>query len=464
MGHARTTRTYRALRGLARTAMRTFYSRVEATGLDTIAQDRATLYAPTHPNSVLDPVLIALFEDRPMRFIARDGLFDVPVFGRLLRSVGAIPIRRRSDHEDGGGDNAAAFAACREALAAGGVIVLFPEGKTHGRLRVEQLRTGLARVALDAEAHGVRTQIVPVGLNYLVRHAFRSDVHVAFGAPIDGLEVVGQSAQSDPRAAVRALTAHVQGALEALVVHVEREDDERLLAQVTALVAEVRVREGVDATAPSPAERVALAQRVVDAYRWFEDTHPEKSAELRERIVTWLEERVALGLGGERPALQHRGERTVGARWTDRPWLFALGAPLALYGAANHVAPYVLLRVVLALSPPSFYRGALVRLSAGAGIFALCYGAQTALVGSALGPAVATLYAASLVPTGLFTRRYLAEARIHRLGPRRMLRFWRESGRLAEMRAERDALIAELSELRREYLAHAEELAQYVGP
>jgi len=457
-GETKTPRGYRVLRGVARAAMRTFYSRVEATGLDHVDPRRPTIYAPTHPNSILDPVLVALFEDRPVRFIARDGLFSIPVMGQLLRAVGAIPIRRRSDHGDAGG-NADAFEACREALKKGGVLVLFPEGKTHGRLRVEQLKTGLARIALDAKASDVDVQIIPIGLNYLVRHAFRSDVHVAFGEAIDAVEAVGE--ESDPREAVRRMTRFVQRRLEALTVHIEDQDDELLIAQVTSIVADIRLREGVDRTAQSPAERVALARRVVDAYRWLEETDPDRTAELRERITALLEERAALGLGGERPALQHRGERTVGRRWTDDPWLFALGAPIAAYGVANHIAPYLCLRAVLALSPPSFYRGALVRLAGGAGIFAAFYAGQTALVGSAGGPALGALYALSLLPSGLFARRYLAEARLHRFGPRRVVRMFRHRDRVADLRAEREALIEELTDLRRAYLDQAEELEQY---
>ncbi|HBQ14902.1 MAG TPA: hypothetical protein DEF51_28505, partial [Myxococcales bacterium] len=146
-----------------------------------------------------------------------------------------------------------------KALASGKVLVLFPEGKTHGRLRVERLKTGLARIALDAPPD---TQIIPIGLNYLVRHAFRSDVHVAFGEPIA------------PTGTVAELTERVADTLRRLTVHIEREDDERLIAQVTAMMAEVRAHEGLDQEA-SPADRVALAQRVVDAYRWLGERDPD---------------------------------------------------------------------------------------------------------------------------------------------------------------------------------------------
>jgi len=415
--------------------VRTFYSTIEATGLEHIDPTRPTIYAPTHPNSIIDPLLVGLFEDRPICFVARDGLFRVPVFGAILRAVGAVPVARRKDHT-GKVDNAAAFDACRSALENGGVLVLFPEGKTHGRLRVEPLKTGLARIALTAPSD---VRIIPIGLNYLVRHAFRSDVHVAFGAPIR------------PEGEPKELTKTVQEALQQLSVHVEKEDDERLIAQVTAIVAEVRAKAGLDA-AVTPAERVALAQRVVDAYRWLERRDPERTAELRERITGLLEERAALGLGGERPALQHRGERRIAERWTEDPATLLLGAPLALWGIANHVPSYLALRALLAVSPPSFYRGALLRLGGGLAIFGGFYAVQTTAV-AMVAPWAALPYFLSLAPSGLFARRYLAEIRLHRFGPRRFWRILKHRDRIAILKLDREQLTRELAELRTEYLA-----------
>ena len=447
---------YRALSRLARAAVSLFYSHVEITGLEHLDPSRPTIYAPTHPNSIIDPLLIALFEDRPLRFVARDGLFRVPLFGALLRAVGAIPVRRRMDQEGGAkADNAGALAACVEALREGGALVLFPEGKTHARLRVEPIKTGAARIALDAEDGTTGVRIVPVGLNYLVRHAFRSDVHIGVGAPI---ELDAELRGLERGAAVAELTERVQSRLEALTVHVEREDDERMIAQVTAIVAELREKEGLDPYGQSPAERVALVQRVVDAYRWLSRTDPARMIALRKRIVDLIEEREALGLGGERPALQHRSERRRGGRiWRDeRRSILVLGAPIAAYGVITHFVPYLALRALLWVNPPRFYRGALAKLLLGGLFFAAFHAATTAAVWGAAGPVAASLYAASLLPTGLFARRYLVEMRLHRLGSASMVQLMFRRSRLALCRAERQLVADELAALRERYLAATE--------
>ncbi len=442
---------YRAFAHLARAAIWLFYSTVEITGLERLDPTRPTLYAPTHPNSIVDPLLLTLFEDRPLRFVARDGLFRVPGLGAVLRAIGAVPVRRRMDHA-GGVDNRGALEECAKALADGGAVVLFPEGKTHARLRVEPLKTGLARIALDA--HPAPVRILPIGLNYLVRHAFRSDVHVAIGEPI---ELDERLATADRDAAVRELTARVQASLEAQTVHIEREDDERMIAQVTAIIAELREQDGLDPYGQSPAERVALVQRVVDAYRWLGATDPVRTERLRRRILDLIEERESLGLGGENPALQHRGERRRAAKlWREaRTSVLLAGAPLAAYGIATHALPYLAMRAFLTVSPPRFYRGALVKLLLGAVLFAAFYGLTASGVWGLWGPIASSLYALSLVPAGLFARRYLVEVRLHRLGPSGILRFLRHRSRVALFEAERRLLAEDLAELRDAYLAQA---------
>ena len=57
--------------------------------------DGGAVYVCNH-QSFLDPALMALALRRPVDYMARDTLFDVPVFGRAIRSLNAFPIRRAS--------------------------------------------------------------------------------------------------------------------------------------------------------------------------------------------------------------------------------------------------------------------------------------------------------------------------------------------------------------------------------
>lgn len=448
---------YRGLRAVVRGALRAYYRTVEVTGREHLDSSRPTVLAATHGNSIVDPLLLGLFEERQVTFCARDGLFKVPLFGRLLRAVGAVPIARPSDHGAGRVDNADAFAAARKVLEDRGVIAIFPEGHTHERLKVHRLKTGAARIALDAAITGdTDVQIVPVALNYLVRQAFRSDVHVAFGRPIEPRAFVA-AAGEDPRGAARALTDHLEEALRELAVHVEEAEDERVIAQVTSLVVDIRAEEGLDGAGQTPAERTALVRRIVDAYRWLSERAPDQTAGLRRRLQRYLEERTDLGFGGESAALQHRSEARRGGhgdRFRSRRRFLVLGAPVAIYGAVHNAAPYVLLRGFLRLAGPRRDRQALTKLLVGLALFGGSWVAYAVAVSLALGPVAGLVYGLTLPFAAVFALRYATEVRLHRLNWRGLRSLWVHSERIAALREERDALKAELAGLREEYLAH----------
>lgn len=458
---------YRTLRSVIRGALRVFYRTVEVTGRENLgaagAHGRPTILASTHPNSIVDPLLLGILEERPITFCARDGLFKVPVFGALLRKVGAIPISRPEDKKgeaqaQPGADTAAAnqdaFAAARAVLNDGGVISIFPEGKTHDRLKVHRLRTGAARIALDAEAHSGWTLgvgVVPVALNYLVRQAFRSDVHVAFGPPIQTAELRTRY-EEDPRAAARELTDRIEDALRELAVHVEQQEDERIIAQVTSIIVDIRREQGLDQKGQTPAERTALVRRIVEAYRWIQEVEPDKTAELRRRLQRFLEERSELGLGGDTAALQHRTESRQ-SRFSARRRFLVLGLPVALWGLAGSLAPYLLLRAVLAVLPRRKDRQALTKLLVGAVSFLGCWGVQVGLVSVAIGPWFGILYGATLPPSALIALRWFTEARLHRLSRGGLRALVRHADRVAALQEERESLKQELAALRDRYLA-----------
>jgi len=137
------------------------------------------LLASNH-QSYLDPVAIGLGLHREVSFMARDDLFDRPLFGSLIRSLNAFPVRKKSADRN----------AIREAvrrISEGGLVLVFPEGTRNDSGNLMQLQGGLAVVAKKA-----RCPIVPVAVHgardawpkrFLIFHFW--PVKVAFGPPID---------------------------------------------------------------------------------------------------------------------------------------------------------------------------------------------------------------------------------------------------------------------------------------
>src|SRR5688500_13547983 len=130
------------------------------------------LLVANHPNSLLDPAMVAVAARRPVRFLAKYGLFDVPVIGWLVKGAGSIPVYRRQDDPARMEQNAEAFEAAYVALETGSAIGIFPEGTSHDEPSITQLRTGAARIALGAAPRiGGAFPIIPIGLVFRRKEA-----------------------------------------------------------------------------------------------------------------------------------------------------------------------------------------------------------------------------------------------------------------------------------------------------
>ena len=55
------------------------------------------LLVANHPNSLLDPAMVAVAARRPVRFLAKAPLFSDRLVGFLVRGAGSIPVYRKSD-------------------------------------------------------------------------------------------------------------------------------------------------------------------------------------------------------------------------------------------------------------------------------------------------------------------------------------------------------------------------------
>jgi 1-acyl-sn-glycerol-3-phosphate acyltransferase len=114
-------------------------------GLEKIPQRGPALLASNHA-SYLDPFASAyavVRAGRRPRFLAKRELFEIPLVGRALRGIRQIPVSR------GTGDRSP-LARAEAALAAGEIVVIYPEGTVTTRpdgLPMEG-KTGAVRLSL----------------------------------------------------------------------------------------------------------------------------------------------------------------------------------------------------------------------------------------------------------------------------------------------------------------------------
>lgn len=129
--------------------------------------------------SHFDPPILAVASPRPLTFFAKRELFANPVFGAVIRRLGAFPVDR------GSGDQAALTCAL-DYLRAGHALVIFPEGTRSRDGHLGRAKLGAALMAVKA---GV--PLVPAFIEGSY-HAWRkggpirkAPVRVRIGEPID---------------------------------------------------------------------------------------------------------------------------------------------------------------------------------------------------------------------------------------------------------------------------------------
>jgi 1-acyl-sn-glycerol-3-phosphate acyltransferase len=175
------------------------------------------LLVSNHFGGVSDALVLMSVLPRRPRILADDSIWKVPVAKQVMEWIGAIPVHRG---HSGTTDNADMFAAAHQALADGELVLIFPEGITREEPSIGQVRSGAARIAIGARARGVDdVRIVPVGLHYEDKAAFRSVVYVREGRPIDlDAELVDEpdaADDADEHEEVERLTELIAGRLRA---------------------------------------------------------------------------------------------------------------------------------------------------------------------------------------------------------------------------------------------------------
>ena len=155
----------------------------KAYNLERVPEKGGFLLLSNH-QSFLDPMLNANPFKRQCCFAARDTLFKVPVFGRLVHTVNAIPIKR--DQAD-----LTAMKMFLEKLKDGYGLVLYPEGTRTTNGKIAEIKPGFGLLARKANV-----PIIPSVIDGAYecwpkqKKLFSSgEVYVTYGQPIPAQKV-----------------------------------------------------------------------------------------------------------------------------------------------------------------------------------------------------------------------------------------------------------------------------------
>jgi glycerol-3-phosphate O-acyltransferase / dihydroxyacetone phosphate acyltransferase len=322
-----------------------FFRELSVAGRDRLPAEGPTLVVLNHFNGLVDPIVAVHALGRLPRFLAKATLWKVVVARPFLALAGLIPVYRAEDRKidrrNAAGGNVSAFTECHEVLRDGGTIAIFPEGTTSARSKLAPVKTGAARIALGAVAEGIEgLVIVPVGLAYEDRVAFRGRAYAEVGEPLDitaelsGFVALGEEVSEDNHNAVDRITEEIDARLRACSPDFETPREEATLQ----LAAKVALRpNGPTEHEPSFGEVEQTARRLADT-----------GAETREDVIASVAD-YALDLRLSHlqdaeitpgPGLARRFRKAVAT-----VILLVVLSPIIVVGLLANIVPFLLVRV-----------------------------------------------------------------------------------------------------------------------
>jgi 1-acyl-sn-glycerol-3-phosphate acyltransferase len=427
---------YGLIAGITGIAADAFYRRVSLGGA--VPEAGPILLVANHPNGLIDPVVVANAAARKVRMLAKAPLFEMPGLSVLVRGMGALPVYRAKDGADTS-QNAKTFAAVSQALVEEDAVLIFPEGISHDEPQLQKLKTGAARMALQAcEAGAADLAIVPIGLVYRDKERFRSEVATLIGNPVRVAQYL-ERGKADDAEVVRALTEDIAAALASVTINLEQWEDLPLLEAVDAIW---RIDDP---------QRTSRIKQLADGVALLRENFPARLDAARERVVEWKKRLDALGLEPRDLSPEHVAARTdasKAAAFAMRNLLVALvGLPIATFGAIFFAVPFWLGHFIFLALKPERDTAATVKLLTALVLFPLWQVAATVAMWLWIDPSVALVVAGVSPFMGMTTRWFFR-------GRKRALRdagaFFALMGRKsldARLTSERDALVNEIDEL-----------------
>jgi len=185
---------YSVLRWINGVALHWFYGDIRISGKERIPTGVPLLIAANHQNALVDSLIVGWVMPRRIAMTAKATLTENPLIALLFKIVGVVPLRRVSDEArkaNGASPdrsrNAEAFREILNLLEHRRAVLIFPEGKSHNEVGLEPLKTGLARLALQArDERSIKgVTILPLGLIFEDKGVPGTAIGARVGEPIE---------------------------------------------------------------------------------------------------------------------------------------------------------------------------------------------------------------------------------------------------------------------------------------
>ena len=435
---------YELMRVLVRICTAVFFKRIAVAGLEELPEGGPTIIVANHPNTLMDPLLIAVQAKQRIGFVANAGIFSNRAIAAFFRYFHVIPIFRKKDVAAGERpDNTQAFAQCHAYLAQGGTFLIFPEGSSHYEINLREIKTGTARIALSYAGPG-ELRIAPVALDYSDAIQFRSMVRLMVGKPIM-VSAYRAAYQRNEAETVEALTTDIRKALARKLPWTTGKEQEDLLIKAHAFYT-TYATPAADLH-EDPERSLFVRKQLADALHRLREIRPELYGRIGARLLAFSDALRTdhLTPGFYTHAFQQKGFLVLCVGYLAELMLLA---PLYLLGLITNYLPYILPSLVFKASRLDIEYKAPVQMIVGLICFPLFYGLESWAFHQFIDQRAWTnsLFLLALPIAGYVTMWYWTQLR--RFARILRFRFSVPHERKRDMLHERDALLEAMMEAR----------------
>jgi len=432
-----------------------FFHQIEVRHGQNIPTSGPTIFVANHPNSTMDGLILTTLTRRLVHYIGHAGLFSNRAKAWFLQSCGLIPVHRCPREEDKRKVNVEAFQSCFQVLEKGGAISIFPEGISAEARHIHKLKTGTARIVLEAERRNnykLGVQLIPIGLHFFSRSRFRSKVLVNIGQPLK-LEPYFVLNDKHNIKAVKDLTGEIQKRLEDLTVNVPHPELEQVVKNLEIVYRDELLKE-VKADKKSPSSGVmafVISQKMAECCAYYHEHQPHRVRHTEKMLHDYLRKLKRFRLKD----VMIREKTSLGQLLKIEIVNIGktvVGFPLAAYGLINNYLPY---RLTEQITKKYIHDRTkiLTALFIGGGFsFMVFHVLQTLAVWYFAGILWSLIYYVSLPLSGFFTLTYTRWIREERERISFSFYLFTKRHLIGKMRLARRELIDELDAIKNEYL------------
>lgn len=145
------------------------FFKISVKGLDNLNNVKAEgLVLVSNHQSYLDPVVLGLYSNRRLFFMAKSELFRVPLFKHIIKKLGAFPVKR-------GMYDLASVDFAKKIVEEGKILAMFPEGTRSKSGNIMKFKNGAVKIAILGDC-----RILPCSILY-VKRLIRPRIFVEYG-------------------------------------------------------------------------------------------------------------------------------------------------------------------------------------------------------------------------------------------------------------------------------------------